>query len=54
MVMASQGPSGSYRRSKGVRKVNTTGIVISAGCTSVLQPLDVSINKPVMAELRKA
>ena len=31
---------------------NTTVIVIPGGCTSVLQPLDVSINKPVKGILR--
>ena len=33
---------------------NTTLIIISAGCTSVLQPLDVSINKPIKSHLRNA
>ena len=31
---------------------NTTVIVIPGGCTSILQPLDVSINKPVKGILR--
>lgn len=33
---------------------NTTTIVIPSGCTSVLQPLDVSINKPVKSIMRNA
>lgn len=35
------------------RKYNTTVIVIPGGCTSVLQPLDVSINRPFKDRLRK-
>ena len=35
------------------RLSNTSVLVIPGGCTSVLQPLDVSINKPVKSVLRK-
>ena len=34
-------------------RCNTTVIVIPGGCTSVLQPLDVSINRPFKDHLRK-
>ena len=33
---------------------NTTVIVIPGGCTSILQPLDVSINKPIKGHLRNS
>ena len=33
---------------------NTTVIVIPGGCTSILQPLDVSINKPIKGHLRSS
>ena len=36
------------------QEANTTVIIISAGCTSVLQHLDVSINKPIKSHLRNA
>ena len=36
------------------KKSNTTVVVISAGCTSILQPLDVSINKPINCHLRSS
>ena len=39
---------------KTLRKGNTVMAVISGGCTSKLQPLDVSINKPLMSELRRS
>ena len=34
------------------QKHNTTVVVIPGGCTSILQPLDVSINKPIKNHLR--
>lgn len=36
------------------KKSNTTVIIIPGGCTSVLQPLDVSINKPFKDYLRRS
>ena len=33
------------------KQYNTTIVVIPGGCTSVLQPLDVSVNKPVKSIL---
>lgn len=36
------------------KQYNTTIVVIPGGCTSVLQPLDVSINKPVKSILRQS
>ena len=36
------------------KRYNTTIVVIPGGCTSVLQPLDVSINKPVKSILRQS
>ena len=36
------------------KRYNTTIIVIPGGCTSVLQPLDVSVNKPVKSILRQS
>lgn len=32
---------------------NTSSILIPAGCTPLVQPLDVSLNKPFKAEMRK-
>ncbi len=34
-------------------RFNTTVIVIPGGCTLVLQPLDVSINRPFKDQLKK-
>ena len=34
-------------------RCNTTVLVIPGGCTSVLQPLDVSINRPFKDHLEK-
>ena len=39
---------------KAFRKGNTVMAVIPGGCTSKVQPLDVSINKPFKTELRKS
>ena len=39
---------------KSFRKGNTVMAVIPGGCTSKVQPLDVSINKPFKTELRKS
>ena len=36
------------------KRYNATIVVIPGGCTSVLQPLDVSINKPVKSILRQS
>ncbi len=36
------------------KQSNTTVIVIPGGCTSILQPLDVSINKPIKGHLRNS
>ena len=35
------------------KQCNTTTIFIPVGCTSVLQPLDVSLNKPIKGHLRR-
>ena len=37
---------------KAFKESNTTVLVIPGGCTSILQPLDVSINKPIKSYLR--
>lgn len=36
------------------RQSNTTVAVIPGGCTSILQPLDVSLNKPIKGYLRQS
>ena len=54
LVMDSFGGHLTENVTKALRKGNTVTAIIPGGCTSNLQPLDVSINKPFKTELRKS